>query len=204
MNNLSQPRLIVSSILLDPSVAPYMQELLNKRPEVFKHSVNVAYLAAEIGCTALRNDLNLKFNISDKDTVEIIRGALLHDIGKLYIPNKTLNKQEKLNEKDIKHIMGHPDRGYQTLIEDKEHSFSKIVLDIVKHHHEKLDGSGYPDHIKKVHPATQLVAFCDMYDALTETRAYRAKKSIFSAYKIINDEHLDTDLFLLLASCLDR
>ena len=205
MNNLSQqPRLVVSSIMLDPSVAPYMQKLLNKRPEVFIHSVNVAYLAAEVCCTTLKHDLNLKFNISDKDTVEIIKGALLHDIGKLTIPNKVLNKQERLDERDIKLIMNHPTKGYKMLVEDKEHKFSKTVLDIVKHHHEKLDGSGYPDQIQKVSPATQLVAFCDMYDALTETRAYRAKKSVFSAYKIISDEQLDNDLFLLLASCFDR
>lgn len=206
MQNECSPRLLVSSIELDPSVTPYLQKLLAKRPEVYRHSVNVAYLAAEICCTTLRNDLKqyLSFDITDKDTIEIVKGALLHDIGKLVIPNKILNKSETLTPEEVSIIMTHSQKGYEMLSNDKDNKYSKTVLDIVKHHHEKLDGKGYPDHIKKIRASTQLVAFCDMYDALTETRAYRAKKSIFSAYKIINEEQLDNDLFLLLASCFDR
>ena len=204
MNNTNQPRLIVAGILVDKDIAPPMNRLLAERPEVFKHSVNVAYLAAEVCCTSLAEGLNSKFNLTDAQSIEIIKGALLHDIGKLTVPKKTLNKKTKLNEAEIKTIMSHPTAGYEMLVNDKEHNYSKTVLDIVRHHHEKLDGLGYPDGLKKVSPAAQLVAFCDMYDALTETRAYRAKKSIYSAYKIISDEHLDADFFLLLASGLDR
>ena len=204
MDNINQPRLVVASVIIDPDVAPLMNRLLNERPDVFKHSVNVAYLAAEMCCTSLRNDLNLKFNISDEDTIEIIKGALLHDVGKLEISDKILNKKTKLSEKEIKEIMSHPTLGYKMLTKGKKRKFSDTVLDIVLHHHEKLDGIGYPDHLKSVSPNTQLVAFCDMYDALTETRAYRSKKSVFSAYKIISEESLDTGLFLMLASCLDR
>ena len=204
MNNTNQPRLIVAGILVDKDIAPLMNRLLAERPEVFKHSVNVAYLAAEVCCTSLAEGLNSKFNLTDKESIEVIKGALLHDIGKLTVPKKILNKKTKLSEAEIKVIMSHPTAGYEMLVNDKEHKYSKIVLDIVRHHHEKLDGLGYPDGLKKVSPAAQLVAFCDMYDALTETRAYRAKKSIYSAYKIISDEHLDADFFLLLASGLDR
>mgnify|MGYP002521488413 CR=1 FL=1 len=204
MNTLNQPRLVVSSILIDPSISSYMVRLMRERPEVYRHSLNVAYLVAEVCCTTLRDDLNIKFSFSDKLVIEVIKGALLHDIGKLAVPKRVLNKVEKLDEKEIKKIMEHPAEGYRMLTEDKEHHYSKTVLDIVKHHHEKLDGVGYPDHLKTISPPTQLVAFCDMYDALTETRAYRSKKSVYSAYKIISGEKLDMDFFLLLASCFDR
>ncbi len=200
MEHQNKPRLLVDSILVEPDVQPYLYRLKNEKCEVFKHSLNVAYLVAEICYSQIDTEEHLK--LDKKEANDIIRGALLHDIGKLSIPSKILNKKEKLTKKEIELIRNHPLAGYNMI---KDNDFlSDTVKDIVLHHHEKLDGTGYPDGLKRIKSATQIVAFCDMYDALTEARSYRPKKTIFTAYQILNKECLDSDLFLLLASCIDR
>lgn len=198
MNNQNQPQLLLARIMVEPDIAPIMHELAEKLPEVFRHSINVAYLTAEICYSELGNEL---VDVID-NKIDTIKGALLHDIGKLDIPIDVLHKTETLTDEDIALIHKHPIFGYNRI--KNKPGFSNITKEIILHHHEKLDGSGYPHNIKKINYCTQLVAFADMYDALTENRPYRAKKSLYDTYQILNNEHLNSDLFLMLVSCLDR
>ncbi len=200
MTHQNKPQTLVSKILVKPEVQQFMYKLSEERPEAFEHSLNVAYLASEICHMAHKSEA--KFEIKDDEVTDIVEGALLHDIGKLLIPNEILNKPDRLNQKERAIIEKHPKLGYELVKDIPE--ISDLSKQIILHHHEKPDGAGYPDGLKWVPMPVQLVAFCDMYDALTENRSYRERRSIFTTYKILDNENLDKDLFLLLASLNDR
>lgn len=208
MNNQDQPNLLVARILVEPGIARIMHKMSEELPEVFRHSLNVAYLTAEICYSQIGGDMRTDL-IYDK--MDCIRGALLHDIGKLDIPKEVLHKKDELTMEEVRILMEHPKLGYHKLLELEESStpslpikFSKTVKDIVLHHHESSDGTGYPDNIREIETATRLVSLCDRYDAMTEDRPYRSAKSKYSAYQCLCSDNLDKDLFLLLVSCDNR
>lgn len=115
------------------------------------------------------------------------RGALLHDLGKIAIPDEILNKPGKLGDGEWKYILDHPAVGAQILSGLRSlHS----VVDIVLHHHEKLDGSGYPDKLKgeEVSREARIMAIADIYDALTTTRSYKPSMDVEQALRILDEE----------------
>lgn len=195
-------RILVSENAILPSVAPYLNSLRAEKPEVFRHSLNVAYLVAEIILRNYTEDLSLSV---EKDSLnDVIQGALLHDIGKLRLDNRILLKESPLNEEEIEEIRKHPLYGYQML--ERDTSLSIVTKNIVLSHHERPDGSGYPYHIKDISNSVKIVSICDKYDALTENRSYRPKKDLYTAFKIILEEQdeSDFDMLLLLASINDK
>lgn len=205
MNNQDEPNLLVAQILVEPGIARVMHQMSKELPEVFRHSLNVAYLTSEICYTKLGKELKTDL-IENK--MDCVRGALLHDIGKLDLPKSVLHKPDELSIEEVKMLMEHPALGYRKLLElenssttDCKIQFSDTVKDIVLHHHESIDGTGYPDNLREINTATRLVSLCDRYDAMTEDRPYRAAKSKYSAYQILCADNLDKDLFLLLVSC---
>jgi HD-GYP domain-containing protein (c-di-GMP phosphodiesterase class II) len=110
----------------------------------------------------------------DRPTVQsMMRGAALHDVGKIDIPTDILNKPTRLNDEEIAVIRAHPMLGYRRLIALGE--TDQIVLDIVRSHHERLDGSGYPDGLEgdAIPLAARLFAVIDTFDAMTSVRSYR-------------------------------
>ena len=208
MNNQDQPNLLVARILVEPGIARIMHQMSKELPEVFRHSLNVAYLTAEICYSQVGK--NMRADMID-NRMDCIRGALLHDIGKLDIPKEVLHKKEELTIEEVRILMEHPKLGYHKLLELEDTStpeckiqFSDMVKDIVLHHHESMDGTGYPDNLREINTATRLVSLCDRYDAMTEDRPYRAAKSKYSAYQVLCTDNLDKDLFLLLVSCDNR
>jgi putative two-component system response regulator len=103
---------------------------------------------------------------------QLRRGAILHDIGKISTPDAILNKPGGLNPEELEQIRRHPDTG--------EHICSELktlqpVLDLIRHHHERPDGSGYPDGLSgdAVTLPVRIMAACDAFDALTTDRPYR-------------------------------
>lgn len=208
MNNQDQLNLLVARILVEPGIARVMHQMSETLPEVFRHSLNVAHLTAEICYSQIGKDMRTDL-IYDK--MDCIRGALLHDIGKLDIPKEVLHKKDELTIEEVRILMEHPKLGYNKLLELEASStpacpihFSDLVKDIVLHHHESCDGTGYPDNLRDIDTATRLVSLCDRYDAMTEDRPYRSAKSKYNAYQILCSDTLDKDLFLLLVSCDNR
>lgn len=195
-------RLLVSENAILPYIAKYLNQLRVEKPEVFRHSLNVAYLVAEIILRNYTEDLSLTV---EKDSLnEVIQGALLHDIGKLKIDNAVLLKSSQLSSDDIDLIRQHPLFGYEMLKDDAE--ISDTTRNIVLSHHERTEGTGYPNCIKVMDNSIKLVSICDKYDALTENRSYRPKKDLFMAFKIIMEEQdeIDRDMILLLASVNEK
>lgn len=208
MNNQDQPNLLVARLLVEPGITEIMHIMAEQLPEVFRHSLNVAYLTAEICYSQVGKEMRTDL-IYDK--LDCIRGALLHDIGKLDISKEILHKKEELTAEEVRILMEHPKLGYHKLCELEESlvkngpiRFSDTVKDIILHHHECVDGTGYPDNIKDINIATRLVSLCDRYDAMTEDRPYRPAKTKYGAYQALCSNNLDRDLFLLLVSCDNR
>ncbi len=139
--------------------------------------------------------------INGTDLENIRRGALLHDMGKVGVPDHILRKPGKLTEEEFDVIKLHPWYAYEML---SEISFLKPALDIPYCHHEKWDGSGYPEGLKgkKIPLAARIFSLVDVWDAITSDRPYRKAMPFEKALKIIEDgrgTHFDpklTDLFL--------
>lgn len=142
-------------------------KLLDLRdPYTAQHSENVAKYAKIIA---------KKMGLTEKSCHLIYMGGLLHDIGKITIPEKILNKPSKLTEDEYAFIKNHPSIGYSTLKELT--SLDKGVLDVILYHHERYDGFGYPSGLKadEIPLYARITAVADAFDALTSKRIYRDK-----------------------------
>jgi putative nucleotidyltransferase with HDIG domain len=109
----------------------------------------------------------------EEDQRRLTRAALLHDVGKAFIPTAILDKPAALTEEETAEMRQHPRRGYEALA--AQGSFPPEMLDVVLHHHEFLDGSGYPNGLSsnQISDIVRLTTIVDIYAALVEKRAYR-------------------------------
>lgn len=117
-----------------------------------------------------------RFGIPEKDRREIGFGALLHDVGKIAVPDRILLKTDKLTEEEWREMRKHPESGYRIV---KRIRFLKDAADIVHAHHEHYDGTGYPRGLKgdEIPLGARLFMVADVYDALTSERPYRSPLS---------------------------
>ena len=146
-----------------------------KNPYTEKHSENMIRYAVETA---------RKLNLSESFIENIKYGTLLHDIGKLAMPDNILNKPGKLDVEEFLEIKKHPIAGYNLL----KSVFEPISL-IVRDHHEKVDGTGYPFGLKgdEIGLPAKIVAVVDVFDALINERPYKKAFSKEEAVKIIKD-----------------
>ena len=122
------------------------------------------------------------------ETVETIRvGALLHDLGKLEIPERILEKPGRLTEREWAKLRYHPEAGLALV---DRLGFDVSIGEIVLYHHERMDGSGYPDSLAghDIPWAVRIVSVMDAFDALTSPRTYRAALSIDAARALLARE----------------
>jgi putative nucleotidyltransferase with HDIG domain len=128
-----------------------------------------------------------QMGISDEQLVHMRRGALLHDIGKLGIPDAILHKPARLSEEELKMLKQHPTLGYHLL---SPIPFLQPALDIVYCHHERWDGSGYPRGLRgeEIPLAARIFAVVDVWDALVAERAFRHSSSKEEAMAYLKDQ----------------
>ncbi len=130
----------------------------------YQHSVNVTILALVLG---------VELGLNKNELRDLSIGALLHDLGKVFIPKEILLKKDKLTTDELKVVQQHPIKGYEYLKGRRDISaLSKIII---MQHHERLDGSGYPDKKanKDIHKFAKIVAIADVYDVLTSDRPHK-------------------------------
>ena len=156
----------------------------------YTHSVNVAVFGI-----ALAHRLG---QYTQEMMKKIGSGLLLHDVGKGLIDKRILNKKGPLNESEWAIIKEHPENGAKLLHPSGQ--VSEEALTIIKGHHEKLDGSGYPHGLSgsAIHQCARIAAIADIFDALTTRRPYRPAQSSFHALKTMRNQMLaglDPDLF---------
>ena len=121
------------------------------------------------------------------DLERLRRGALLHDIGKLGVPDAVINKAGPLTDEEFAFVRKHPGIGAKIL--EPLETFAD-VLGLVLHHHESFDGSGYPEGLRgyNIPLDARMLALADTYDALTSDRPYRKGKTQQQALEIILSE----------------
>lgn len=128
-----------------------------------------------------------RLQLSKEETAALFKGGILHDIGKIGVPDSILNKPGKLEANEFEIIKSHPVVGAK--ICQKLNSI-KSAIPIIRYHHEKLDGSGYPDGLKgdDIPTVARIMAIVDVYDALTTTRSYRPAMPKERALQILSEE----------------
>ncbi|MCF7907695.1 MAG: HD domain-containing protein [Candidatus Omnitrophica bacterium] len=148
-----------------------------KDPYTHGHSDRVVEYAEKIG---------QKMKLSPERIELLKRAAELHDIGKLSIQKNILNKKTRLTEEEWEIIRNHPIIGEHIL---KPVAFDEQLLTIVRSHHERYDGKGYPDKIegKKMDICTQIISVADAYDAMVSVRAYRPAMEVAEAIERLNE-----------------
>jgi len=123
--------------------------------------------------------------VREYDQRRLTRAALLHDVGKAFVPTAILDKQGQLTEAEVSELREHPRRGYEALA--AQGGFPPEMLDVVLHHHELLDGSGYPNGLSgnQISDIVRLTTIVDIYAALVEKRAYRMPFTHAKAFSIM-------------------
>jgi putative nucleotidyltransferase with HDIG domain len=139
--------------------------LKNKDEYTYMHSVAVCALMV-----ALAKELGL----SESEIRQAGLAGLLHDIGKAGIPSDVLNKPGALTDEEFSLVKLHPERGHQLLMQ--ANILDEVVVDVCLHHHEKVNGMGYPHQLQadEISLFAKMGAVCDVYDAITSNRPYKA------------------------------
>jgi HD-GYP domain-containing protein (c-di-GMP phosphodiesterase class II) len=129
----------------------------------------------------------LAIKFSDADLMRLGLAATLHDVGKARIPLAILDKPGRLDQSEQEIMNRHPVIGYELLKPVAD--MSPEILDGVRHHHEYLDGSGYPDGLtaSQISDLVRLLTISDIFAALVERRPYRSPMSRQDAYKVLCD-----------------
>jgi putative nucleotidyltransferase with HDIG domain len=163
---------------------------------VYTHSLNVSIYACQL---AIENGLPLK-NIE-----EIGLGAMLHDLGKIYIPKEILNKPGKLTEEEYEQMKSHCELGFDHL--KKIHELPLTVAHCALQHHERMDGKGYPRGLKssEIHKYAKILSVADVFDAVTSHREYRSAMLPHQGLEILysgSGTQFDSQQIQLFKNCI--
>lgn len=177
----------------DNNILDYFRRVVVDEAYLYKHSVNVAILSMIIG-----KWLNLKPHIQDNLAVS----GLLHDIGKTKIAPEIINKSGELTTEEFDQIKHHTIYGYEIL--SQATGVSSEIMDGVLYHHERIDGSGYPEgrSSSDIPLYAKVIGVADVFDAITENKIYRAKISVYAAARVLKTESFNklepkvTEVFL--------
>ncbi|MDI4649480.1 HD-GYP domain-containing protein [Cohnella hashimotonis] len=149
----------------------WLETLKDKHIDTYRHSLRVAWLAEKL--TSL-------LPIADRDRQEIVGGCLLHDIGKLMIPNEILDSMKPLTSKEWELIKEHPQLGAYLL---RHENIGLTTMHVIRHHHERWDGTGYPSKLRGQHIpyGATVCSVLDAFDSMVVDRPYREGKPIEEA-----------------------
>jgi PAS domain S-box-containing protein len=173
-------------ISYDSTLEGWSRALEMRDTETKNHSLRVTEMTLKV-CSLCE--------MSKKELIDVHRGALLHDIGKMGIPDNILLKKEKLSDSDWAAIRKHPQYAYELLYPIK---YLRSALDIPYCHHEKWDGSGYPRGLKgeEIPLPARIFAVVDVWDALLSDRPYRKgwpKDKVIEEIKRLSGNHFDPE-----------
>lgn len=185
---------IMEKLMSSEDLLYAVSDLLISDDYTYRHSVNVCILSI----------LTAKaMHYSEEEIKDIALGSLLHDIGKVSVKGGLVQKAGDLGRDEQEEMKKHPEYGYQLIKDIPSIPFS--VKQIVRYHHEKLDGSGYPKGLRKMEipEYVRIVTLCDMYDAMTANRIYRRPMPVYTALEVLMRDcvyKLDSDVFRAMTS----
>ncbi len=155
---------LINDILSNENILLSLVDIKNMDNYTYSHCVNVAIISLILG---------ISLNLPKRQLKYLCVGALIHDIGKAFIPSEVLQKTDKLTREEYEIIKTHSRLGYQ--FASNMGSFSSYVKMIILQHHERFDGLGYPNGLKgeEINYLARIVSIADVYDALTSDRPYK-------------------------------
>ena len=156
---------LTESVFRNPGALVSLARLKTRDDYTYMHSVAVCALMIALG---------RELGMDPQACREAGLAGLLHDVGKALVPLDVLNKPGKLTDAEFGVMRSHPERGHALLTEGG--SAGAAVLDVCLHHHERVDGTGYPHRLvgDAVSPLARMGAICDVYDAVSSARVYKA------------------------------
>lgn len=118
---------------------------------------------------------------------QLFLGAMAHDLGKIHLPDDILDKPSELTPEELEKVRSHPAKGFEMLNKVKGLTIPRLII---RHHHEKWDGTGYPDQLagKRIPLEARIVALADQWDAITSPRAHREATPVEQACKMLQNE----------------
>ncbi|MDM5084949.1 HD-GYP domain-containing protein [Aeromonas rivipollensis] len=163
---------------------------------LMEHSMNVAILLANFG-----RYLGLERNVLK----ELTLGGLLHDVGKIMTPDEVLNKPGKLTDEEFGVMRQHVVHSYDIL--SNTAGITPTMLEVAANHHERLDGTGYPQRLKgeQLSLYTRMSGIVDVYDAVTADRVYKQGMQPTQAFRVLLkgiDQHFDAELVTKFIKCM--
>jgi putative nucleotidyltransferase with HDIG domain len=186
---------ITSSVMRNPGALIGLARLKTKDDYTYMHSIAVC---------ALMVSLAKQLGLTDEQTREAGLAGLLHDVGKMAIPLDILNNPGKLTDKEFGLVKEHPVAGHRMLLEGGAES--EIVLDVCLHHHEKMDGAGYPNQLSgdNISVFARMGAVCDVYDAITSNRPYKEGWCPSESLRKMAqwEGHFDKNIFQAFIKCI--
>ena len=143
----------------------------------------------------------------------VVKAAPMHDLGKIAVPDAILQKPGKFTDEEYKKMKSHSAEGARivenVLSEVDDLEFKKIAINVAHYHHEKWDGSGYPDHLhsEQIPLEARIMALADVFDALVSKRCYKESFSYDKAFNIIEESlgtHFDPVLGQKFIACRNK
>lgn len=167
---------LIDEIINRPDILISLNDIGSNDDSTLAHSINTTVYALLLGKKLGYNSQYMKW---------LAEGVVLHDVGKILLDQKILYKPSKLNEKEFEHIKQHPVLGYKLLKTNP--ILTELSRMVCLCHHERLDGSGYPQGLKKneIHDFSKIAAIVDIYDALISDRCYHDALSTYDAINIL-------------------
>ncbi len=156
--------------------------------ETAGHTERVVTFAAQVG---------QKLKLNEKQLLALRQGAYLHDLGKLSVPDAILLKPDKLEPHEWEVMKGHSEKGFE--LASLVSGLDPEALNVIRHHHERWDGKGYPLGLtgEAIPLLARIFALCDVFDALTSKRSYKPAQSLEAAIQEIRNNsgsHFDPQL----------
>ncbi len=177
-------REVIDQVLADSQVVYNLIQMRVYDKYLYNHSINVCIISLLVG---------MSLGLFKSELESLGTGALLHDIGKLIITEKILNKKEKLNPREYEVVKQHARHGYEILKTKANLSF--LMAHVALQHHEREDGSGYPKGLSgnNIHRFAKIAAVADVFDAMTTRRPFQNEVPAYIAIKEIRDNHRKFD-----------
>ncbi|HZG19504.1 MAG TPA: HD-GYP domain-containing protein [Herbaspirillum sp.] len=186
---------IAGSVVKSPNGMLSVLRLKLADEYTYLHSVAVCALMVALGRT---------LGLDEAACREAGLGGFLHDVGKAFLPHELLNKPGKLTDDEFTQIKKHPELGYKYLSQDP--NVPDYARDVCLHHHEKMDGNGYPEALRSgsISLYSRMAAICDVYDALTSDRPYKRAWDPAEAISTMAtwSGHFDRAMFLAFVKTL--
>lgn len=184
-------RLLLDTIR-DNDVGRWMETVSEVHDQSYRHCLLMAGIMAAFV-------VSLGFKPDDCD--RLTRAAILHDVGKALVPTEILNKPGPLTDAEMDQMRQHPSAGYELLLAQGDHH--RTTLRVARHHHEYLDGSGYPLGLKgdQIGDEVRIATICDVFTALIEKRSYKPSLTALQAAELMAPMRgkLDPDLLRLFS-----